>query len=187
MNGFPNDLKTGLDDHLEPAVWPEFSIRSCGGVPTLHQGKEPRFCWGAERPIVGEHREIFQHLYDVGLRQFHVDATCSEDIYHPELRFWHGPGQFDGTFQDGYFRHILQGCPEAFLQLRIYLGAPLWWLEENPAEVQVYHDGAPIQGFQLADESSKSQSHLVKKRRKKTCSIRNTAIESRNTVPSFYA
>jgi len=66
-----------------------------------------------------------------------VDATCAEDIYHPQIRFWHGTGQFDGSAQDKHFRRIAEICPEALWQLRIYVGAPPWWLEQHPDHCQV--------------------------------------------------
>jgi Beta-galactosidase len=132
--------------------WPDVTCRLHKGAPTLLRDGAPWFGWGAERPIVGEHREIFQHLGGCGLRQFHVDATCSEDIYHPELRFWHGPGKFDGSFQDAYFRHILEACPDILLQLRIYVGAPEWWLDAHPDQLQTYHDGASSRTLQRAGE-----------------------------------
>ena len=75
------------------------------------------------------------------MRQFQVEATCSEDIYHPQLRFWHGPNHFDGTFQDKHFQKVTSICPDALLQLRLYVGAPSWWLEQHPDHCQVFADG----------------------------------------------
>jgi hypothetical protein len=126
---------------LKPPLWPNITLQSRQGVPTLHRDGKPWFGWGAQRPICGEHYEAFERLASQGLRQFHVDATCSEDIYHPELRFWHGPDQFDGSFQQNHFQRLAEICPDALLQLRIYAGAPPWWLEQHPDHCQVFADG----------------------------------------------
>jgi hypothetical protein len=107
----------------------------------MHRDGKPWFGWGAERPICGDHYEAFERLAAQGLRQFHVDATCSEDIYQPELRFWHGPNHFDGSFQHRHLQRLAEICPDALLQLRIYVGAPPWWLEQHPAHCQVFADG----------------------------------------------
>ena len=116
----------------------------------MHRDNKPWFGWGAERPIVGKNRTIFEHLNGCGLRHIHLDATCSEDIYHPELRFWHGPGEYDGTFQNSYFKYITEACPEALVQLRIYVGAPEWWMDQHPDHLQIYSDGSHQRELQRA-------------------------------------
>ena len=130
--------------------FPSISISSKTGVPTLYRDNKPWFGWGGQRPIVGKNRSIFEHLKECGSRQVHLDATCGEDIYHPELRFWHGPGEYDGTFQDSYFRHITEACPEALVQLRISVGAPEWWMDQHPDHLQIYSDGSDHRELQRA-------------------------------------
>lgn len=139
-------------NNFSERLWPNVTSLPHEGVPTLLRDGAPWFGWGAQRPIVGKHREVFQHMGGCGLRQFHVDATCSEDIYHPELRFWHGTDKYDGSFQDAYFRHILEACPDSLLQLRISAGAPEWWLDAHPDHLQTYHDGAISRELQRAGD-----------------------------------
>ena len=42
---------------------------------------------------------------------------------------------------DRYFKLVLGECPDALLLLRVYAGAPEWWLDANPRHLQVYADG----------------------------------------------
>ena len=86
--------------------WPDVCIRNHHGVPTLHRDGRPWFGLGAERPFIGDNVAMFRSLETAGARFFQCDATCSEDIYHPELRFWHGPGRFDGSAMDRYFKLV---------------------------------------------------------------------------------
>ena len=91
--------------------------------PTFFREGKPWFAWGVNRPILGEHFEAFERLCGAGLRHIHCEATCTEDIYHPELRFWHGSGIYDGSFQDRYFSKLARICDEALFHLRLYVGA----------------------------------------------------------------
>jgi hypothetical protein len=122
--------------------WPNITIVNRNGVPTVHRDGKPWLGWGGVRPIDGDHYEIYGRLAGVGLRQFQAEATCAEDIYHPQLRFWHGPGQFDGKVQHEHFQKIADlVAPDALLQLRLYVGAPPWWLDLHPDHCQVFADG----------------------------------------------
>lgn len=137
----------------QQAIWPAVRIEKRGGVPVLTRDGEPWFGWAAERPYVPGHYEIFERLAGSGVtEQCHADATCGEDIYHPELRFWTGPGTFDGAAQDENFRRCLEAAPDALLQLRIYVGAPPWWLDQHPGELQVYADGSTRRPVQRSSE-----------------------------------
>jgi hypothetical protein len=122
-------------------IWPDVQIAPVGGVPMLNFNGQPWFGWGANRPIYGDHYEAFERLAGVGLRQFHCDATCAEDLYHPEIRFWHGPGQFDGSALDRHFSRLAAIDETALFQLRIAVYAPDWWLDAHPDHCQVYSDG----------------------------------------------
>jgi len=121
--------------------WPNVTVVNRNGVPTVHRDGKPWFGWGGTRPIDGDHYKIYERLAGVGLGQFQAEATCSEDIYHPQLRFWHGPGQFDGKSQQENFQKIISPAPDALLQLKIYVGAPPWWLDQHPDHCQVFADG----------------------------------------------
>lgn len=133
-----------------PADWPDVAIRPAGGIPTLHLNGRPWFGYAANRPYLGNHLEAFRHLAGAGLRHFHFDTTCTEDLYHPELAFWKGPDHFDPSVQDEFFRQLTAICPEAWFTLRLGVYAPEWWLAANPAEVQIYADGSRERELQRA-------------------------------------
>ena len=137
---------------MSPATqaWPEVCIQDHHGVPTLHRSGKPWFGLGAERPFIGDNVALFRTLSSAGAQFLQCDATCSEDIYHPELRFWHGPDEFDGSAQDQYFQKVLGDKPEALLLLRVYAGAPDWWLDAHPDHLQVYADGTTERELQRA-------------------------------------
>jgi hypothetical protein len=62
-----------------------------------------------ERPGPLVHWPPFRDLYQRGVRLFHVDATPSEDIYHPELRAWIASDTFDySQSMQEYFRRWLR-------------------------------------------------------------------------------
>ncbi len=128
-------------DNTVSVSWPNVAVREIGGVPTFCRDDQPWFAWGAQRPYHPERTAVFERLTAQGLGHCHLDATSTEDIYHPEIRFWIGPGQYDGTAQEHYIRRILKICPDALIMLRVYVGAPSWWLAQHPEECQVFADG----------------------------------------------
>jgi|GEM_PF-1400885 len=143
MGFVANEVATPFQSPRDSSsVWPDVGVRMHHGMPTLHREGKPWFGLGAERPYIGDNVALFRTLESAGARFLQCDATCGEDIYHPELRFWHGPGQFDGTAMERYFRMVLGDCPNALLLLRVYAGAPDWWLESHPGDLQVYADGS---------------------------------------------
>jgi hypothetical protein len=130
-------------------------VQRLGGAAVLSRDGLPWFGWAAERPYVKGNYAIYERLARHGVtEQCHVDATCSEDIYHPELRFWVGPDELDGSAQARNFARCLQAAPDSLLQLRIYVGAPPWWTEANPAELQRYDDGSTRRSVQRSDATS---------------------------------
>ncbi len=129
--------------------WANVDIRMTGGVPTLHRDGSPWFGWGVERPYLGDHVEAFTRLTGAGLRQIQIDCTCAEDIYHPELRFWHDHDRFDPRVQDAYFRSIADQVPaDTLFMLRIGCYAPPWWTATHPGDLQVYADGSTERDLQ---------------------------------------
>jgi len=132
------------------ADWPDVAVHLAGGVPTMHLNGQPWFGYAANRPYLGNHLEAFRSLAGAGLRHFHFDTTCTEDLYHPELRFWKGPNHFDPAIQHDFFQKLTAICPEAWFTLRLGVYAPDWWLAANPTEVQVYADGSRERELQRA-------------------------------------
>jgi len=134
----------------ETGIWPDVKVKTLGGVPTLTRDGKAWFGWGANRPFYPDHFEVYERLAKEGLRHFHCDATCTEDMYHPELRFWKAPGQYDGAAQDAQFSRLKAICDDALLQLKIGVYAPDWWLDANPGHCQVYADGSVLRALQRA-------------------------------------
>ena len=132
------ETKHSLPDDL----WPDLAVRVHGGVPTIHRRGVPWLAACVQKPFLGDEVRVFARLHRAGLRVAQVDATCSEDIYHPHLRYWHGPGQFDGSAQSDYFQKVSDAAPEALLILRLYAGAPEWWTEAYPEECQQDENGS---------------------------------------------
>jgi hypothetical protein len=130
--------------------WPDLEVSPFGGVPTLSRDGRAWFGLGAQRPYLGDQTDLFHVLERAGAQWLQCDATCSEDIYHPELRFWHGPGHFDGRVMDAYFRKVLGTREDTLLLLRVYCGAPEWWLDAHPEEWQHYPDGSQARLMQNA-------------------------------------
>ena len=107
-----------------------------------------RFPLMATRPYDASHLTPYTSLYREGVRLLRVAATCSEDIYLPELRAWTAAGKFDYAPQEAYWRRLLAQCPEAKLCLRVYVGPPPWWDEAHAGELQRYADGRVEHTFQ---------------------------------------
>lgn len=74
-------------------------------------GNEPEYPLMACRPIQDRQLSPFRELYAQGIRLLHVDATFSEDIFHPELRAWKGPDHFDYSCQEDYWEKFSGNAP----------------------------------------------------------------------------
>lgn len=62
---------------------------------------------------------------------------------------WVSQDSFDFSLMDERMNFILRANPNALIFPRVYLFAPQWWMEQNPDELMVYHDGTklkPIRG-----------------------------------------
>lgn len=94
----------------------------------------------------------FTSLYDeCGVKLFHIDATATEDIYHPHLRAWVSSGRFDYSAQETHWRELVRRCPDAKLCLRLYVASPPWWDASHPDELQRYEDGSTEGAFQRTE------------------------------------
>ena len=137
---------------MTSTLWPQVKIKNNSGVPTLSVNDTPYFAWTGHRPLLPGHVEAYERLHHTGLRHIHIDATCSEDIFHPELRFWVGPDSYDGSAQDAWFKQVTQAAPDTLIQLRIYCGCPQWWIDAHPDEAQIYADGSREHSFQRCEK-----------------------------------
>ncbi|MBI2201026.1 MAG: beta-galactosidase, partial [Armatimonadetes bacterium] len=105
-----------------------------GGGRTI----EPGFPLMFNRPGPIDALEVYEQLYGQGVRVFHVDATCSEDIYQPALRAWVSPDRFDYSPQEAGWEALVRRCPDARFCFRLYVASPPWWDEAYPEELQRY-------------------------------------------------
>jgi len=112
---------------------------------------EPEYPLMASRPIQAQQLSPFRELYEQGVRTLHVDATFSEDIFHPVLRAWQRPDVFDYSYQEAYWKSLIEACPEAKLCLRLYSASPPWWDAAHPEELQRYADGSTEAAFQRSE------------------------------------
>jgi beta-galactosidase len=65
-------------------------------------------------------------------------------------RSWISRDSMDFSAFDSNVEMILKANPKALIFPRVYLFAPKWWMDENPDELMVYHDGEkskPTSGF----------------------------------------
>jgi len=132
------------------SCWPRVRVGSDNGIPTLYLNDAPWYGMAAERPYLEDHFEVFERMAGIGINHFQCDATCAEDIYHPQLRFWTGPGTYDPAAQDKLLRKLVEIQPDAIFTLRLSVNAPDWWLEAHPGECQVYADGTNERELQRA-------------------------------------
>jgi beta-galactosidase len=56
-------------------------------------------------------------------------------------RSWISRDSMDFSAFDSNVEMILKANPKALIFPRVYLFAPKWWMDENPDELMVYHDG----------------------------------------------
>ncbi len=105
----------------------------------------------ANRPVQNRELSPFRELHAQGVRLLQVDATFSEDLFHPRLRAWKRPGVFDYSYQESYWKSLLSACPGARLCLRLSAASPPWWDREHPEELQRYADGSSEAAFQRTE------------------------------------
>jgi len=107
----------------------------------------PAFPIMYSRPGPVTYTDIYGKLYREGLRLVHLDATCGDDYYSPELRAWHGDGKFDYTVQADGWKRLIEVGPDFRFCLRVYVGSPAWWDDAHPTELQRYADGSSTREF----------------------------------------
>ncbi len=118
------------------------------------QKKDIQFPLMAQRPIGGRHLTPYCDLYRCGVGLFQVDATCSEDVYHPDIRAWDSLETFDYSEQERYWKQLLSKCPKARFCLTLSVASPPWWDQLHPEELQVYWGGRFEHSFQRTDRKT---------------------------------
>jgi len=123
-------------------------------IPHLCDEQSPResspalFPVMANRPVHDQPLTPYRELYAQGVRLFQIDATFSDDLFHPDLRAWKAPDVFDYSYQENYWRRLLEIGPEARFCLRVSAASPSWWDQQHRGELQRYADGSLKAEFQ---------------------------------------
>jgi hypothetical protein len=122
------------------------TIRSRGGVPTLHVDDVPH-------PAVGyltfhpEARGRFRDFARAGIRLFAFNATSDFHSYGTARPVAVRPGVFDYRALDRRVGRILGDVPDALLIARVYIGSPPWWDATHPRELMRFEDGSCSREF----------------------------------------
>jgi len=101
------------------------------GMPTLMVNGEPDA--GMTYMTYRPREEYFRDFGEAGVRFVSFKINLH--------RSWITPDSFDFSDFDSLVNVIIRANPDALIFPRVYLFAPDWWLEDNPDEVMVYHDG----------------------------------------------
>ncbi len=77
---------------------------------------------------------------DCGIDLFGFDTNVSEGGYGLSVMTERTPGEFDWTQFEQRMQEVLEVSPDAMVVLRLYMGTPSWWAEENPGELVCQQD-----------------------------------------------
>lgn len=76
----------------------------------------------------------------VRVSSFTTDVAGTPYNYTPEV--WKAENVWDYSALDQQVANILEGAPDALLLPRLYIAAPVWWLNANPTAKMVLDDGS---------------------------------------------
>ncbi|MBO4619694.1 MAG: beta-galactosidase [Victivallales bacterium] len=77
---------------------------------------------------------------ECGIDLFGFDTNVSEGGYGLSVMTERMPGEFDWTQFEQRMQEVLEVSPDAMVVLRLYMGTPSWWAEENPGELVCEQD-----------------------------------------------
>jgi len=112
-----------------------------------HLGKPAFFLQG--KPYA---KPVFE-TYAPSQKYFDQFAAAGSDVFSFSVSFglynytqpmWTGPDAWDFREFDERVGRVLKASPSGWIMPRIYLGTPAWWLEQNPEELQILHDGSTV-------------------------------------------
>lgn len=121
---------------------PRMTVESCNGVPTLFVNGKPNvgrayYSGGVrERPIKG--------FGEAGVDFVSFSYSGSRGPRGSGGHAWVSRDVFDFSDFDVNMNAVLKANASAMIFPRLVLFAPKWWLDENPGDVMVYHDGTSI-------------------------------------------
>ncbi|MBM3501370.1 MAG: hypothetical protein FJX74_22175, partial [Armatimonadetes bacterium] len=130
-------------------VGPECRVERVGGVPTFVIDGRPHsgICYSTYDCHLPRLQERAARFAEAGCDIFNFVVEIAGYGYSRPM--WMGPEEWDFRDLDERARAILQAAPEAWLLPRIYIDAPAWWCEANPAEMMLLDDGSPAFGEKL--------------------------------------
>lgn len=122
-------------------------IKDCGGVPTLYINGEPHAAVAYMTYL--EKFNEYDDFAAAGYKFFSVPVLFSgrwisitDGLTPFKKGIFDEKGNPDYSMFDEAVEKILEACPDAYIIPRVNISMPVWWEEENPAELN-YKDGKP--------------------------------------------
>jgi hypothetical protein len=129
--------RTATDDSVAEAVT---TVREHRGKPAFFLQGEPY-----AKPVFETYaprQKYFDQFAAAGSDVF--SFSVSFGLYQYTRPMWTGPDQWDFSEFDERVSRVLHAAPNGWVTPRIFLGTPSWWLEQNPGELQILHDGSTV-------------------------------------------
>jgi hypothetical protein len=122
---------------------PKMTVELYGGVPTLHVDGKPSVGRAAyfNRNVSAELAKAFG---DAGVEFVSFIYTGVVGPRGSTGHAWVSRDVFNFSDFDERTKSVLKGNPKAKIFPRVDLSTPQWWLDENPGELMVYHDGTTV-------------------------------------------
>jgi beta-galactosidase len=121
---------------------PAIAVRPHMGVPTLFVDGKPDV--GRAYYSNGVREKTIKAFAEAGVNFVSFSYTGTKGPRGSGGHVWVSRDVFDFSDFDEKANAVLNGNPKALIFPRVELFAPKWWLDENPSEVMVYHDGTSI-------------------------------------------
>jgi hypothetical protein len=112
------------------------------GAPTLFINGQPHS--GMSLALYNPRTDWMRDFANAGVNLFTIPSTptFSSSCYYLSQEAWTGPDTYNFTQLDERMATTLAARPDAFIFPRLNLGAPPWWLEQNPDEICTFDAGS---------------------------------------------
>jgi hypothetical protein len=126
-----------------PSPAPKMSVEPYFGVPTLHVDGKPTAGRAAyfNRSVT---EGLVKAFGDAGVEFVSFIYTGVVGPRGSSGHAWVKRDVFDFSDFDDRVKTVLKGNPATKIFPRVDLSTPQWWLDENPGELMVYHDGTTM-------------------------------------------